>query len=81
MNGLLETLGIADELKKELGNNGYTKGVEVEHKMKDIYKKLLPEEYILKGVITAELSKENGQLKLVKEKLHTAFFYKKNLDL
>ena len=73
----LENLGLGEDVLKGLTGTGFTydKGVQVEHEKKELLKKLTPEEYIVKGVITGKLAKKNGKLVIENEKLFTAQEY------
>lgn len=75
----LENLGLDEEALKGLAGLTvefiYDKGVQVEHEKKELLKKLTPEEYIIKGVITGKLAKRNGKLVIDNEKLFTAQEY------
>ena len=70
-------LGIDESILKELqeGNNGYNKGIEVSHPLKDKLIELLPEEYVIRGVITGRIEKVRNELKIVGEKQFTGTEY------
>ena len=70
-------LGIDESILKELqaGNNGYDKGVEVTHQLKDKLNELLPFEYVVRGVITGKIEKVRNELKITNEKQFTGLEY------